>query len=111
MTIFGSGVTHTLTAEGHDASEDGTGRGTPIVAATLTGGAHRPGVSAPGRREEDDKNLVLVGDRHPVPVASAWDPAPDGRRTSACGNGVAAPVAEWIAGRIIDHLQEGRLAA
>ena len=33
--------THALTAEGHDASEDGTGRGTPIVAvpaiaATLT---------------------------------------------------------------------------
>lgn len=28
-------VTHTLTAEGHDASEDGSGRGQPIVAATL----------------------------------------------------------------------------
>ena len=26
-------VAHTLTAEGHDASEDGTGRGTPIIAA------------------------------------------------------------------------------
>lgn len=26
-------VTHSLTANGHDASEDGTGRGTPIVAA------------------------------------------------------------------------------
>ncbi|MGC0875092.1 Dam family site-specific DNA-(adenine-N6)-methyltransferase [Pantoea agglomerans] len=25
-------ITHTLTAEGHDASEDGTGRGTPVVA-------------------------------------------------------------------------------
>jgi DNA (cytosine-5)-methyltransferase 1 len=29
-------ITHTLKAEGADASEDGTGRGTPIVAATLT---------------------------------------------------------------------------
>src|SRR5690606_11890749 len=28
--------THTLTAEGHDASEDGTGRGTPVVAFHLT---------------------------------------------------------------------------
>lgn len=32
VCVTGS-VTHALTAEGHDASEDGTGRGTPIVAA------------------------------------------------------------------------------
>lgn len=32
QTILGGGVTHSLTNEGHDASEDGTGRGTPIVA-------------------------------------------------------------------------------
>ena len=83
--------THALTAEGHDASEDGTGRGTPVVAipqnqrgeialsrtmsalstgggkpgqgypliaATLTAGTSRPGVGAPGRRQEDDFNLV-----------------------------------------------------
>lgn len=31
QSVNGS-VTHTLTAEGHDASEDGTGRGTPVVA-------------------------------------------------------------------------------
>ena len=30
-TSLGGGVTHSLTGEGHDASEDGTGRGTPIV--------------------------------------------------------------------------------
>lgn len=58
--------THALTAEGHDASEDGTGRGTPIVnyapdqAATLTAGSRSAGVSAPGRRHEDDHNLVAV---------------------------------------------------
>lgn len=28
-------VTHTLKAEGHDGSEDGTGRGVPLVAATI----------------------------------------------------------------------------
>lgn len=82
---------HTLTAEGHDASEDGTGRGTPVVyqqhgsnvgelgtlrvgnashtggvpfmvapetAATLTAGQSSPGVSAPGRRQEDDHSIV-----------------------------------------------------
>lgn len=30
QSVNGS-VTHTLTAEGHDASEDGTGRGTPVI--------------------------------------------------------------------------------
>lgn len=55
--------THALTAEGHDASEDGTGRGTPIitapqVAATLTAGVSKPGTNPPGRRQEDDHNLV-----------------------------------------------------
>lgn len=54
---------HTLTAEGFDASEDGTGRGTPIVAApqtaaTLTAGVSGAGVSTPGRRQEDDYNIV-----------------------------------------------------
>ena len=57
-------TTHALTAEGADASEDGTGRGTPIitvpVAATLTAGQHGEGVSAPGRRQEDDYNLVAM---------------------------------------------------
>ena len=68
-------VTHALTANGADASEDGTGRGTPIVcrpiAATLTAGTSRPGVSAPGRRKEDDVNLV------------AFDPKAGGDRTSS----------------------------
>lgn len=59
MTVTG-GVTHTLTSEGADASEDGTGRGTPIVVqavnenqrgeitttdvmAPLSGGGGKPG--------------------------------------------------------------------
>lgn len=63
-------VTHTLKAEGHDASEDGTGRGTPIIAFdpaqvtsaanrsnpqpgdpchTLAKGAHAPAIAFPGR--------------------------------------------------------------
>ena len=56
-------IAHTLTAEGADASEDGTGRGTPVivapdVASTLTAGSSGAGISAPGRRQEDDYNLV-----------------------------------------------------
>lgn len=34
-TTITGGVTHTLTSEGADASEDGTGRGTPIVVTPL----------------------------------------------------------------------------
>lgn len=52
-------MSHTLRSEGHDASEDGSGRGTPLIAAPLTkGSATGEGVNAPGRRQEDDVNLV-----------------------------------------------------
>ena len=37
-TVMGD-VTHTLTHEGHDASEDGSGRGTPIISFYSTGGS------------------------------------------------------------------------
>ncbi len=58
-------IAHALTSEGADASEDGTGRGTPLVtvpiAAPLThGSATGEGVNAPGRRREDDVNLVAM---------------------------------------------------
>lgn len=61
--------THALTAEG--GSEDGTGRGCPIVAVTLTAGTSRRGISTPGRRQEDDVNLV------------AFDPKAGGNSTSS----------------------------
>jgi len=55
-------VAHTLKGEGFDASEDGTGRGTPlvpVVAKTLTRGAESAGEGGyAGRRQEDDDNLV-----------------------------------------------------
>jgi DNA (cytosine-5)-methyltransferase 1 len=57
-------VAHSLRAEGFDASEDGTGRGTPIVpviAKTLTRGAESAGKGGyAGRRQEDDDNLVAI---------------------------------------------------
>ena len=53
-------VSHTLTNEGHNASEDGTGRGTPLVAAPLSHGSN-PNSNMAGRRREDDENLVIVG--------------------------------------------------
>jgi hypothetical protein len=39
VQTVGGDVTHTLTGEGHDASEDGTGRGTPVIAFPSTGGS------------------------------------------------------------------------
>lgn len=57
-------ITHTLKAEGFDASEDGTGRGQPIVpvivAGTLAGGARkRGGYSC------DDVPIVVHGTQDP----------------------------------------------
>lgn len=135
--------THALTAEGCDASEDGTGRGTPIVvavaqnqrgevvtsgkasalsggggkpgqgypliAATLTAGTANPGVSAPGRRNEDDVNIVPLNGvdvRRLTPLeCERLQGAPDGwtagqsdsARRRQLGNAVAVPVFEWVA--------------
>ena len=53
-------IAHTLRAEGHDASEGGTGRGVPLVAASLTSGTGN-GARPSGRLQEDDTNLVAFG--------------------------------------------------
>lgn len=50
-------IAHALRAEGFDASEDGTGRGTPLIAQPLTAGSN-PNSNAAGRRREDDINLI-----------------------------------------------------
>ena len=81
-------VAHALRGEGFDASEDGTGRGTPIVpvvapatAATLTRGAESSGKGGyAGRRQEDDVNLIafdttqITSAGHPL-AAEAHAPA------------------------------------
>lgn len=48
-------VAHTLKAAGHDASEDGMGRGVPLVVGSISGGAH-PG----GHNGQDDANVIAV---------------------------------------------------
>jgi DNA (cytosine-5)-methyltransferase 1 len=74
-------VAHSLRGEGFDASEDGSGRGTPIVpvvAASLTRGAESGGKGGyAGRRQEDDTNLVAT------PVAGTL-----GQRTTDHSNGM-----------------------
>lgn len=118
-------VAHTLTAEGHDASEDGTGRGVPLVTAHTLRGNHcgvgqghnttyipsSMGVRRLTPREcerlqglPDDHTDIggpcRKGRCHP----SGWSkdhPTPDSPRYRALGNGMAVPVVEWICRRIL----------
>lgn len=65
-------MTHALTAEGHDASEDGTGRGTPLIASPLSHGSN-PNSNMAGRRREDAENLVVGALRQHVRPSSNSD--------------------------------------
>jgi len=124
-------VFHTLRADGHDASEDGTGRGAGAVAfAPISFGAQ---MSEP----QTDVDLVqTLQAKNPMAVASAlqvrrltptecerlqgfpdgWTaipyrgkPASDGPRYKALGNSMAVPVMAWIGRRIdiVDKIMRG----
>lgn len=72
----GQVIAHALTSEGHDASEDGTGRGTPIIASPLSHGSN-PNSNVAGRRREDNINLIagtLGGGNHGTGRRSKDDP-------------------------------------
>lgn len=90
------GVTHCLTAS-HGATEDGAGRGTPRAAS-------HDGMSV--RRLTPRECEALMG------WPAEWTrwradgrEIPDGPRYRMCGNGVVAPVAEWIARRLYGALE------
>ena len=102
-TSPGAVVAHTLTAE-YDASEDGTGRGVPLVATTITAGG-----KTSGRRQEDDFNLVpyvkiirsgardengelpaeVWAERDTAPTMNAMDNTGDSRATVLVGGQTA----------------------
>lgn len=64
-------VTHALTSEGHDASEDGTGRGTPVI-----GFSHTQGLD-PQAREEMTPTLRSGGGGQAVAFSHySSDPSP-----------------------------------
>jgi len=114
-------VTHSLRADGFDASEDGTGRGTPLtVVRTAQTGANGIGV-------QDDMAYTLdgtdgqaisqtMGVRRLTPVECErlqgfpddWtkidDKTPDGPRYKACGNAVTVPVIEYLGRRLLEVL-------
>jgi DNA (cytosine-5)-methyltransferase 1 len=114
--------THALTAEGHDASEDGTGRGAPLVGdgyavrritpveAERLQGFPDGHTAIPWRGRVVDAATAEWLSRHcgpdiriePAPAGSGFitDAATDGRRFKALGNSQAVPNIAWILRRI-----------
>jgi DNA (cytosine-5)-methyltransferase 1 len=123
-------VAHTLKGEGFDASEDGTGRGTPIVPVAFQPGNLRRGAGAcpneavfPTLKSDHGRGL---SDQHPhvfaassvrrltprecerlqgfpddyTVVSHRGKPAADGPRYKALGNSMAVPCMAWIGQRI-----------
>nr|WP_277923449.1 DNA cytosine methyltransferase [Sphingomonas sp. TREG-RG-20F-R18-01] len=122
-------ITHTLKAEGFDASEDGTGRGQPIVPTscyrtTGNAGCYDTGDVTGALNTATDPNHHIVrvemAVRRLMPVETErlqgfpdnWTlvpnakgkPAADGPRYKQCGNSMAVAVMSWIGGRIKNHL-------
>ena len=130
-------VTHSLRGEGFDASEDGTGRGTPLVPAIAfdckTSGQNGFGIGeiASTQRAMGGHQAVMAGMqvRRLTPmecerlqgfpdgytqVPHRGKQAADGPRYKALGNSWAVPVVRWIGERIaaVDALRiEKREAA
>ena len=120
VAILGD-VTHSLTNEGHDASEDGTGRGTPIIAFSHYSSDPQPGDIVPTLRAGTNVTGHAVCDggavsgpaaqvRRLTPVECErlqgfpdnWtDRQADSARYKQMGNAVAVPVVEWIMRRLV----------
>jgi len=119
-------IAHSLRADGFDASEDGTGRGTPLVPCAFD--ARQSDVITYG-----DQSGPLDTDGHSIAVAQRMavrrltprecerlmglpddytlipyrgKPATDGPRYKSLGNSMAIPVVRWIGRRIqmVDEL-------
>lgn len=119
-------IAHALTAEGSDASEDGTGRGTPLAVVAvsenqrgeltetryshqLTTGGGKPGQGYPAVRQEsavrrlspmECERLQGFPDRWTLHRADGTEQS-DSARYRQLGNSVAVPCAAWITRRIV----------
>lgn len=85
VTCITGDVTHTLTSGGADASEDGTGRGTPVVTQEI--GVRR-------LTPLECERLQGFPDGHTGGQS-------DAQRYRQLGNAVAVPCVEWIAKRLV----------
>ena len=117
-------VAHTLRGEGFDASEDGTGRGTPLVPVySVCMGSdpiHAEDLAQPITRRNGDPGTIATSTavRRLTPTECErlqgfpdghtlipWrnrvrTECPDGPRYKALGNSMAVPVMRWIGERI-----------
>lgn len=103
LTVTGRDVAHTLTADGSDGSdgsEDGSGRGTPIVA---TGHA---GHAAPeARRQRFVRRLTPLECERLQGFPDGWTDVPgatDSARYKQSGNAVTVDVFDWVIGRLAE---------
>lgn len=127
-------ITHTLKADGFDGSEDGTGRGQPIVSVALRGRdggataevggdtacALRTGAGGADKAHalicsavrrltprECERLQGLEDDYTLIPWrGKPAEECPDGPRYKAIGNSKAVPVVRWIGQRIQRQLQQ-----
>ncbi|KVT86336.1 DNA methyltransferase [Burkholderia territorii] len=114
-------VAHALRGEGFDASEDGTGRGTPLVPVhSICMGSdliNSEELAQPITRRNGDPGTISTGNavRRLTPrecerlqgfpddytlINVRGKPAADGPRYKALGNSMAVPVMRWIGSRI-----------
>ena len=89
-------VAHTLRAEGFNASEDGTGRGTPLVPQAMAVRRLTPKECERLQGFPDDWTLI------PWRKKPAKD-CPDGPRYKALGNSMAVNCMGWIGERIANY--------
>jgi DNA (cytosine-5)-methyltransferase 1 len=122
-------VTHSLRGEGFDASEDGTGRGTPLVPVLSNDPAHAicaneqrtytnegsmfqlrnvVGQQTAVRRLTPTECSRLQGFPDEYLMSVTWRgkcPPADGVMYKALGNSMAVPCMRWIGERIQRHLR------
>jgi len=124
---IGGDVAHTLRAEGFDASEDGTGRGQPIVAFAQNSRdevremPYAGALSAQSGMKQTSYVRHAMAVRRITPTecerlqgfTDGWTlvpirgkPAADGPRYKALGNSMAVPCMRWIGARIDANLKD-----
>jgi DNA (cytosine-5)-methyltransferase 1 len=86
-------VAHTLRGEGFNASEDGTGRGTPLVPQSMTVRRLTPRECERLQGFPDDWTMIPYRGKSP-------EDCPDGPRYKALGNSMACNCMAWIGERI-----------
>lgn len=124
-------IVHALRGEGFDASEDGTGRGTPLIPVMAFSGKNdgadaRPDLAPTLRAMPHAGSHANAGGQIAVTAGTGvrrltprecgrlmgfpddWTqipwrgrPAPDGRQYKALGNSMAVPVLRWLLDRLI----------